>query len=301
MIRNGSKAQVVDASIRSWAFWDDLKIYHLTRPCRNACDPEFQQWVDRIGDGAGPHIDLSMLKQVTDMQDILDFTFPIHILADPLQCLRRSILAPTNRQVDMYNTNILKLIHGEQRTYMAADCLKEVNAAGMVSPNSALDYVSKQTPPGLPPHTLTVKVNGVYRLIRNFSVDRGLVKNVRLIVTDIGDRLITVRLIHRRGDTLYTEDEDILIPRISFTYVLPSGHTLLRRQFPLALGYATTFNSCQGLNLDRVAIDLTHPVFSHGQLYTAFSRVPDRTCAVVHLRPGKNTTINVTYNELLLP
>ena len=178
VIRNGLKAQVVDASIRSWAFWDDLKIYHLTRPCRNACDPEFQQWVDRIGDGAGPHIDLSMLKQVTDMQDILDFTFPIHVLANPLQCLRRSILAPTNRQVDMYNTNILKLIHGEQRTYMAADCLKEVNAAGMVSPNSALDYVSKQTPPGLPPHTLTVKVNGVYRLIRNFSVDRGLVKNV---------------------------------------------------------------------------------------------------------------------------
>jgi len=29
----------------------------------------------------GPHIDLSMLKQVTDMQDILDFTFPIHVLA----------------------------------------------------------------------------------------------------------------------------------------------------------------------------------------------------------------------------
>jgi len=57
----------------------------------------------------------------------------------------------TNRQVDMYNTNILKLIHGEQCTYMATDCLKEVNAAGMVSPNSALDYVSKQTPPGLLP------------------------------------------------------------------------------------------------------------------------------------------------------
>ena|SRR5882762_9297225 len=87
MIRNGLKAQVIDASIRSWPFWEDLKIYHLTCPCCNARNPKFQQWVDSIGDGAGPDIDLSMLKQVTHMQDILDFIFPIHVLADPLQCL----------------------------------------------------------------------------------------------------------------------------------------------------------------------------------------------------------------------
>jgi hypothetical protein len=301
MIRNGLKVQVIDASIRSWPFLDNLKIYHLMCPCRNARDPEFQQWVDSIGDGTGPDIDLLMLKQVTNVQDILDFVFPIHVLTDPLQCLQRSILAPTNRQVDMYNANILKLIHGEQHTYMAMDCLKEVNAAGMVSSDSALDYVSKQNPPGLPPHTLTVKVNGIYQLIHNFSIDRGLVKNVQLIVTDMGDQLITVHLIHRRGDTIYTEDKDILIPRILFTYLLPSGHTLLCCQFPLALGYATTFNRCQGLNLDCIAINLTHPVFFHGQLYTVFSHIPNRTCTVVRLLPGKKITVNVTYNELLLP
>jgi hypothetical protein len=183
---------------------------------------------------------------------------------------------------------------------MAADCLKEVNSAGLASPDSVLDYAAKQTPPGLPPHTLQVKVNGIYRLIRNFSVDRGLVKNARVIVTELGNRLITVRLIHQRGSTLYADDEDVLIPRISFTYVLPSGHTLLRRQFPLTLGYATTFNSCQGLNLDRVGVDLTYPVFSHGQLYTALSRIPDRTCAVIRMRPAETSTLNVTYRELLL-
>ena len=43
----------------------------------------------------------------------------------------------------------------------------------------------------------------------------------------------------------------------------------------LTLGYATTFNSCQGLNIDRVGVDLTYPVFSHGQLYTALSHIPD--------------------------
>ena len=37
----------------------------------------------------------------------------------------------------------------------------------------------------------------------------------------------------------------------------------MRRQFPLTAAYATTFNSCQGLTLDRMGADLTKPVFSH--------------------------------------
>jgi hypothetical protein len=105
------------------------------------------------------------------------------------------------------------------------------------------------------------------------------------------------RKIH--NSVLHTEEDDILIPHISFTYVLPSGHTLLHRQFPLAPGYAIMFNSCQGLNLNMVGVDITVPVFSHGQLYTALSRIPNCTQAVVHMRPGETTTTNVTYHELL--
>ncbi|KAI6013164.1 hypothetical protein PISMIDRAFT_100584, partial [Pisolithus microcarpus 441] len=50
--------------------------------------------------------------------------------------------------------------------------------------------------------------------------------------------------------------------------------------FPLAPTYASTFNSCQGLTLDSVGLDLTNPVFSHEQFYTALSHVchQDHTC-----------------------
>ena len=82
------------------------------------------------------------------------------------------------------------------------------------------------------------------------------------------------------------------------THQSPSGHTLFCKQFPLAPAYATTFNSCQGLTLDRVALDLTRPVFSHGQLYTALTRVRTRFHAIVRLTPGESTARNVTYNEL---
>ena len=184
-------------------------------------------------------------------------------------------------------------------TLLAADSLKEVHNAGLTSPDSALDYVACQTPPGLPNHTLTIKTNGVYHLLRNFSLDRGLVKNVRVVVVDIGTRIITVRLLQPRNQH-YEEGEDILIPRISFLHQLASGHTLLRRQFPLAPAYATTFNSCQGLTLDIVGVDLTRPVFSHGQLYTALSRIRHHSHAKIRLRPEETTTTNVTYEEILI-
>ena len=171
---------------------------------------------------------------------------------------------------------------------------------GLDAPDGILDYVAKSTPSGLPPHSLTIKTNAVFRLLRNFSIDRWLVKNVRVVVIDVGKHLITVRLLKQTTDGTQIADENILIPRISFTNTLSSSHTLLRRQFPLAPAYATTFNSCQGLTLDIVGVDLTRPVFSHGQLYTALSRIRHRSHTKIRLKPDQNTTINVTYNEILV-
>ena len=34
-----------------------------------------------------------------------------------------------------------------------------------------------------------------------------------------------------------------------------------------------TINKSEGQTYDKIGIDLRHPVFTHGQLYTAFSRV----------------------------
>ena len=122
-------------------------------------------------------------------------------------------------------------------------------------------------------------------------------KNVWVVVKGVGNRLITVQVLKDGGQL--GEDEDILIPRITFKTELHSGHTLARKQFPLAPAYATTFNSCQGLTLDKVGVDLTSPVFSHGQLYTAMSRIRNRNNAMIRLPPGEMRTTNVTYTEIL--
>ena len=242
---------------------------------------EFAAIVDNIGDGAGPDVNLNIIDAVNSTEDLISFVYPPQVLAHSVDCLCHAILAPTNIQVDEYNNRIIRHLPGHQKKFYAADTLQERNDAvdeftgddPLPTPDDILDYVARIRPKGMPDHTLTIKIGGVYRLLRNFSLDKGLVKNVRVVITGLGNCLITVHVLKSIGNQAVAETEDLLIPRITFKDPLSSGHTLLRRQFPLAPAYATTFHSCQGLTLDRISVDLTHPVFTHGQLYTALSRI----------------------------
>jgi len=75
-----------------------------------------------------------------------------------------------------------------------------------------------------------------------------------------------------------------------------------RKQFPLRLAYATTFNSCQGLTLDRAIIDLRVSPFTHGLLYTSISRVSHRDVILsyFHDENEEGLTTNIVYKDLLL-
>ena len=307
VIRRGTRAEVINASISRSVVWPNFRIYRLSTPIRNAEDPPFAAFVDAIGDGGGPKISFQGLRHAQSRRELAYFIFPEDIINNPTLCLQRSILAPTNSQVDAYNSLILDRIPGPPTLFCAADSLEEhanvlgdsVDSEALPAPDAILDYVSKVRPKGMPDHTLRIKLGGVYRLLRNFSVDRGLVKNARVLITGIGRKLITVRHLASLGGGSFS-NQDILLPRITFKDVLPSGHTLLRKQFPLALAYASTFHSCQGLTLDRVGIDLTQPVFTHGQLYTALSQIRNRDNMIVLLPEGQGTTTNVTYHEILI-
>ena len=99
-------------------------------------------------------------------------------------------------------------------------------------------------------------------LQRNLCTEKGLlVHNARVIITNV----------HRRSEVRFPNDlESHCIPCISFNFSPPSSDwTVTRKQFPLRLAYATTFDGCQGLTLARSVSDLRVDSFAHGQLYTA--------------------------------
>ena len=56
-----------------------------------------------------------------------------------------------------------------------------------------------------------------------------------------------------------------------------------------------TIMKSQGDTFQRIGLDLTSPVFSHGQLYFAFSRVPNPDAITVLTLNGQTHTKNVMF------
>ncbi|KAL3119855.1 hypothetical protein niasHT_005915 [Heterodera trifolii] len=62
----------------------------------------------------------------------------------------------------------------------------------------------------------------------------------------------------------------------------PGGLKYERLQFPIKPAFAMTIQKGQGQTISTVGIDLEREVFTHGQLYTAFSRATDGNNVRVH-------------------
>ena len=72
--------------------------------------------------------------------------------------------------------------------------------------------------------------------------------------------------------------------------------TFQRRQFPLAVCFAMTINKSQGQSLSKVGLFLREPVFTHGQLYVALSRVKSRDGLKILIFDKENKITNKTCN-----
>jgi ATP-dependent DNA helicase PIF1 len=103
----------------------------------------------------------------------------------------------------------------------------------------------------------------------------------------------------------------VFIPRLSITPLdterMP--FTLRCRQFPVRPAFAMTINKAQGQTLKMIGIFLPKPVFTHGQLYVAMSRIgcPEGVKVLVtdgwenahENAPAGVYTRNVIYTEVL--
>lgn len=156
---------------------------------------------------------------------------------------------------------------GEMKTYYSYDKIicddeREVN-------NYPVEFLNSLNVSGLPPHKLSFKVNCIVLLIRNLNTKDALVNGTRMRIKCLHRNAIDCEVI-----TGSSNGKRILIPRINLTYsgtILPFDFQ--RTQFPLIPAFAMTINKSQGQTFGSVGVLLKRPVFTHGQLYVAASRV----------------------------
>ncbi|XP_021974889.1 ATP-dependent DNA helicase PIF1-like [Helianthus annuus] len=274
---------------------------------------KFARWLLDIGEGnVGSENDGEALIEIPDDLAITDTDDPIQILIDfvypsilenyknPGFFSARAILAPKNEVVNEINDRLLSLFPGEEKEYLSSDsiCQTEEVLDSFQQDLYSTDNLNALKIAGLPNHRLVLKVGVPVMLLRNIDQQNGLCNGTRLQITFLGKRVIEAEVIS--GGNIGTR---VYIPRIS---MIPSDKKIpfqfQRRKFPLSVCFAMTINKSQGQSLSRVGLYLKDPVFSHGQLYVALSRVKTREGVKILAfdadgKPSKQTS-NVVYKEI---
>ncbi|XP_019199139.1 PREDICTED: uncharacterized protein LOC109192887 [Ipomoea nil] len=321
VIPKGTRQDIVQASINSSYLWNNCEVLRLTKNLRlrSISDEEeveklgcFAKWIADVGDGnvgEDNGVDCNIMipssfvleNEGDPIRQIVNNTFPDYRSGnmDARQLESRAILAPTLDVVDEVNEYMNGLNQASSITYLSCDslCKSEANV-DMQSEVHTTEFLNSLRCSGVPNHCLTLKVGTPIMLLRNIDHSLGLCNGTRLVVTQLGNHVIEAQILC--GNNAGT---NVLIPRLSLT---PSDPRLpfkfQRKQFPVMLSYAMTINKSQGQTLSQVGLLLKKPVFNHGQLYVAVSRVsnPDGLKVLIcgESRGLLNKTQNVVYKEI---
>jgi hypothetical protein len=274
---------------------------------------EYEQWLLRLGEGRLPSEgkvdDSNVIEIPSEMcleskDDVVETVFDDFEdnIGNADYFKSRVLLAATNEIVNEVNNELVERIPGDVRTFRSIDTVDDTDTT--MFPTEFLNSLSLS---GLPEHELKLKVNAVVILLRNMDIDAGHCNGTRYLVKDIGQyRLVLHKLDAREND----KNKVLILPRIPLRY---GGKTfpfeLTRLQFPLKLAFALTINRAQGQSASKCGILLPQNVWTHGQIYVAFSRCGNPNNVFVwaeqsqfeeyDLRPNRKYVKNIVYREVI--
>jgi hypothetical protein len=313
VIVHGSRGQTVGACIQRSILWSSITVLHLHQNMRLnttiAAEHNFARWQLEVGQGKhtdeGGNITLPghFKCHENTVASLIDTIYPriSTYLPNPEQYFsERTILSCVNTEVDSLNAEVLKKFPGQAQVFYSADSIPTSEQSGEDDPmlNYPIEYLNSINCSGLPLAKLELKEGCPIMVLRNLDAAHGVCNGSRGIVTKLRSRVVEVKLL--TGDLA---GEKVFIPRISNQPTEDQvAFKFTRRQFPIRLSFAMTFNKSQGQSVRCVGLDLRRPVFSHGQFYVGVSRVTSVLNIKViweeKIREAKSK--NIVYKEVLL-
>ena len=164
----------------------------------------------------------------------------------------RSILAPTNVEVDKINTLLTSLLPETLNKLYSCDSFETNDYDRNLY---SIEFLNRLKPSGYPEHTINLKKGMPLMLLRNLSPKEGLCNGTKLIyIENLRNKLLKCKIA--------STGREVLIPRIKF---LPdSSHCPVewsRIQFPIRVAFASTINKSQGnLILNIIATALLYSI-----------------------------------------
>lgn len=223
VIEGGSRADIINAAIVNSPLRAFVKVLHLTENMRLslfATDIERQQeiaafsnWLLDVGEGKIESrakegdtepgwikipSDLLLYTKGDKLISIVDAVYPnlLERYLDEPYLQERAILAPTNEIVDIVNNHVVALLPGPPTEYLSCDSISR-SAIGhetyeLLYPVEFLNSINGNN---FPQHVLSLKIGVPIMLLRNLNQTDGLCNGTRLIVTQLGDKIIQAKLI----------------------------------------------------------------------------------------------------------
>jgi ATP-dependent DNA helicase PIF1 len=131
VVLKGDRDDIVVASLQRSPLWNDIKVLHLQENIRIRDDPAsqiFSRWLLDVGHSRSSsdshHVNIPAHMLCIGKDDLIDATYPcVHSIPPPPPdyFLSRMILAPTNKDVDTLNDNVLQRMQTNEWVYFSAD------------------------------------------------------------------------------------------------------------------------------------------------------------------------------------
>lgn len=309
VVPHSGKVKTIEACLKYSRLWRHIYYLHLTQNMRtNSDEVEFADWLLTLGNGelsseiGEGYVNIS--ADFISTNSLIDHVFGSNINTSDISAYSsKAIVCPLNDDCVKINNEVLDIIIGDIISYYSVDSIIVEDESDRL--NIPLEYLNSLTPSGMPPHELKLKKGAIVILIRNMNIGCGLVNGVRMVVLEMLSNCLKLEIItgKAKGNLIFLPRIDLISTDVNMPFVLR------RRQFPIRLAFAITINKSQGQTFDKIGIFLSRCVFSHGQLYVAFSRARAASDVKIFINQTNEQgqfqnhhgyfTKNVVYREVL--